>query len=607
MVSAIVIGAGAAGLAASSRLTSAGYDVTILEARERVGGRAHTGSINGIPIDLGPMWIHGVANNPLYEIAEEHGLAMVPTNYENSTYYNHTGHEIATDSMEAVWDDFEAVMERVAHYQDSTASRQSLEWGIEQAVADLSLSVLGDGSEYAQRMLDFAVADDVELEYAGKTSDLDLWWFDSDGELDGGDVLLPGGYVELMEAISTDLTITYNSTVTRIEYGKRGVTVTATEPAADGDEVVYSADYLVVTVPVGVLRASPAPITFDPPMPSAWSTALSHRGVGLLDKYVFAFKSSFFADTHFLYHVDSTTKGRYSEWLNGNTYLNGSKASQSGDDAAASDGTGANVLAAFNAAAFAAEIGDNATDAEVMAAAVEILSGMYPDVDVASEIIDFVRTDWGNDPLAQGSYSFNGLGSRPGRDFVNLRGEELFNGRMLFAGEHTHCRYFGTVHGAYMSGNDAADCIIKGSCPKSCYDADAETFLTNKAIVAITLGGVAAMLLICLVGSWVRDGRPRYLWELYGPGSRRADRVSLRTPGAAGSSGPAFAEGTPSSSVPHFGTERERTLSGAEEDTGELDAFESGEVFNTITGLQQPEQVRATSSNLEMARYPSPA
>ena len=222
----------------------------------------------------------------------------------------------------------------------------------------------------------------------------------------------------------------------------------------------------------------------------------------------------------------------------------------------------------------------------------------------------------------------------------------------------------------YLS-TTAADCIIKGSCPKSCYDADAETFLTNKAIVgetgqalgqappstppntalhrpsitsrlvassavtstgpryhylpesesrhcitpppplphhlAITLGGVAAMLLICLVGSWVRDGRPRYLWELYGPGSRRADRVSLRTPGAAGSSGPAFAEGTPSSSVPHFGTERERTLSGAEENAGELDAFESGEVFNTITGLQQPEQVRATSSNLEMARYPSPA
>ena len=41
------------------------------------------------PLDLGPMWIHGVDNNPLYEIAEEHGLAMVPTNYENSTYYNH--------------------------------------------------------------------------------------------------------------------------------------------------------------------------------------------------------------------------------------------------------------------------------------------------------------------------------------------------------------------------------------------------------------------------------------------------------------------------------------------------------------------------------------
>ena len=55
VASALVIGAGAAGLAAAGRLMNAGYDVTVLEARERVGGRAHTGKIMGIPIDLGPM------------------------------------------------------------------------------------------------------------------------------------------------------------------------------------------------------------------------------------------------------------------------------------------------------------------------------------------------------------------------------------------------------------------------------------------------------------------------------------------------------------------------------------------------------------------------
>ena len=55
----VIVGAGAAGLAAASRLAAAGYDVKVLEARERVGGRAHTGRVNGMPIDLGPMWIHG--------------------------------------------------------------------------------------------------------------------------------------------------------------------------------------------------------------------------------------------------------------------------------------------------------------------------------------------------------------------------------------------------------------------------------------------------------------------------------------------------------------------------------------------------------------------
>ena len=61
------------------------------------------------------------------------------------------------------------------------------------------------------------------------------------------------------------------------------MTVTATEPAASDGVVTYSADYLIVTVPVGVLKAQA--ISFDPSLPGAWTTALSHRGVGLLDKY----------------------------------------------------------------------------------------------------------------------------------------------------------------------------------------------------------------------------------------------------------------------------------------------------------------------------------
>src|SRR3712207_2812119 len=60
----IVVGAGIAGLAAARRLREEGYRVTVLEARNRIGGRILTDASLGIPIDLGASWIHGEDGNP---------------------------------------------------------------------------------------------------------------------------------------------------------------------------------------------------------------------------------------------------------------------------------------------------------------------------------------------------------------------------------------------------------------------------------------------------------------------------------------------------------------------------------------------------------------
>jgi len=66
----IVIGAGISGLAAADALTQLGYDVVVLEAKERIGGRLWTDDTKGIPLDLGASWIHGVKYNPLYVLAQ---------------------------------------------------------------------------------------------------------------------------------------------------------------------------------------------------------------------------------------------------------------------------------------------------------------------------------------------------------------------------------------------------------------------------------------------------------------------------------------------------------------------------------------------------------
>ena len=58
----IIIGAGIAGLAACNYLVEHDFDVTILEARNRIGGRSDNDAL-GIPLGAGANWIHGVDNS----------------------------------------------------------------------------------------------------------------------------------------------------------------------------------------------------------------------------------------------------------------------------------------------------------------------------------------------------------------------------------------------------------------------------------------------------------------------------------------------------------------------------------------------------------------
>ena len=66
-----VVGAGVAGLRCAAVLTERGVNVTVLEARDRVGGRVHQVSLAGRTLDMGANWIHGTSGNPILDIAKE--------------------------------------------------------------------------------------------------------------------------------------------------------------------------------------------------------------------------------------------------------------------------------------------------------------------------------------------------------------------------------------------------------------------------------------------------------------------------------------------------------------------------------------------------------
>ncbi len=91
----LVLGAGMAGLGAARLLRDAGIAVTVIEARDRIGGRTHTSTLwPDLPVDMGASWIHGTKGNPLTALAEELGLKITPTSYSRSRTYDETSCEV---------------------------------------------------------------------------------------------------------------------------------------------------------------------------------------------------------------------------------------------------------------------------------------------------------------------------------------------------------------------------------------------------------------------------------------------------------------------------------------------------------------------------------
>ena len=414
----LVIGAGIAGLRAAEVLVSDGRRVIVLEARDRIGGRIHTDRSWGVPVDLGASWIHGVQNNPIGALAAANGIETVPADYD-SVVYGPDGRRLADGTLDELES---AVAELVeAGRSGSPAADEPLRAALDRAVGAANFDA------QARLAVDMGITESIEHEYAADTAELSAGHFDDGAPESGGDVLLPGGFDQIATLVAEGLDVRLRHIVTGIDTsGDRAVVTTSR-----GE---FAAGAVVVTVPLGVLRAGS--IRFTPPLAESKTRAIARLGMGALSKTCLRFDSAFWPVGAELIDLIPAAS-RAGQWV---------------ESLSLTDLIGVPALMMFNAGTFARTV-EAMTDADVVAGASAALAPAFPDVSAPTGLL---RSSWSMDPYSLGSYSFIAVGSSASDRDALAEPER----RRVLAGEACSGEHAGTVHGAYASGEAAANSLL---------------------------------------------------------------------------------------------------------------------------------------------------
>ncbi len=394
----VVIGAGFAGLAAADALRSDGAEVTVLEARDRVGGRVWSVPFgDGAIVERGAEFIL-----PGYDVmrgmAERFGIPLV---LKGTPY----GRRVSVGAEAVSQTALEAAFDRLG--EDPPAKSESAA----DAIATLGLDA----------PVEALVRTRVAISNGHPPEDLEASVLE-EGASTFGDFdnqTLEGGNMRLAEAIAAELrgSLHFSSPVRRVRWTEDTVNLVT---AADEIE----ADAVVIAIPTAPL----AEIEFDPPLEGATAEALRSVTYGQNSKLFLRLLS------HAPPSAIMSVAGRFWSY----TQLG-------------ADGEPAPFLVGYTGTQAAIDALGGAHEVESWVAE---LVALREDLDLDPEPGNAMLSSWHDDPWVRGSYSARSLSSP-------LRDEDLVRpiGPLVFAGEHTAGEWHGLMEGALRSGRRAAEQI----------------------------------------------------------------------------------------------------------------------------------------------------
>lgn len=431
----LVIGAGMAGLVAARLLHDSGFAVTLIEARERLGGRVWTDDRVGAPVDLGGSWVHGVEGNPLTLWCGRLGVRLISSEAdrliidERASAPTRTAQRRKAFMGAAAFNTAIAFASWKSKFLTNVRGPRSV--SVKDAVEPLLHApwlpevdrlVIGtyiEGSEGVNG----SVWDQLSAEE----------WFPTEG-LDGN-AQPQGGFKPLIEDAARGLAVRFNSPVTTLAWHDKGVVAVL----KSGERL--EAERAVVTLPVGLLRDGRFRI--DPSPPPAQQQAIGRLGygAGVLAKIYLRFPHVFWPEKSKWFGRLPDAPDRRGTF---NTFVTHTEE------------TGLPILLSFANGHSAVRYDRELSDEEVKQQALRSLRKMFGGNKVP-EPEAFVFPRWLSDPWSMGGYSYPAIGSPPEDHDDHAR---PLGGRVYFAGEATEPVEYGTVHAALWSGEQVAEAIF---------------------------------------------------------------------------------------------------------------------------------------------------
>ncbi len=405
----VIVGGGAAGIAAARALQKTGLSTILLEAADHLGGRVYTDHATfGIPFDVGAHWVHSGNLNPYQKIARDLGFELYAARSEFRIFTQER--EATNAESENFWRTYlqivDAIEEAGAQGKDIAASEAIKEIeGVWSATAKFALGAWN----MAKNMEDFSTLD---------------WWNSSDVK---SDYFCENGFGSIVAEYGKGVNASVNTKATQIDWSGKKVRV-------ETDQGSIHCRAVIVTVSTGVL-ASYA-IDFEPSLPLIKRESFDAISMGVYDHIALQFAEDVFGmgpDGYVLFQMSDDRKGF------------GTLTNASGTGLAYCDLGGD----------WARELEKKSIEYRVDYALSELKKFLGSDIE--KHFVKGTATSWGINPLTLGSYA----SARPGAYHMRSVLRQSVGDKIFFAGEACHRSLWATVGGAHLSGVEAAGIVSR--------------------------------------------------------------------------------------------------------------------------------------------------